>query len=206
MSQKITNDEGVEIEVYTADEVKAQVDAGIKTKEDEFGKTKAEIEKERDDARTALNERTGEIKSFRKLNDDTVAKLGVAERTIYENQKFLSEEKERRETAEKTALDNQVTAAIRAKVGTDENLFKKVKDMYAIIGIEANTQEEIDRKTLAALGALNTTEPNLLASVNGFGGGSYTPPAPAGEQKNFGDTDAGKALAGELGLTLEAKK
>ena len=54
------------------------------------------------------------------------------------------------------------------------------------------------------LGAINATEPDLLANVAGFSGGSWNPPsAKKEEDKSFADTDSGKSLAAELGLKLE---
>lgn len=209
---KIMNDEGVEIEVYTAEEVKTQtetaVSTAVKAKEVEFGKTKAEIDTELANAKKALGERAAEFGQFRKLNEETVAKLTVAERTIYENQKSMAEEKEKNQATEKAATEARVTAAIRAKVGTDEKLFTKVKGMYDIIGIEAKTPEEIEKKTLAALGALGQTEPDLVATVAGFSGGSYTPPVVKKEgEGSFADSERGKSGAAELGLKFpEAKK
>ena len=120
----------------------------------------------------------------------------------------MDTEKEKRESAEKTAKENQVVAAIRSKVGTDEKAFTRVKDMYSIMGIEANTPEEIEKKILASIGALRTTEPDIVASVNGFGGGGgYIPPVAHAEgEKSFADTEEGKKFGAELGLKLEVDK
>ena len=202
---KIVNDEGTEIEVYTADEVQSQIAA----KEAEFGKTKAQIELERDEARKALSERTGEFAQFRKLREEDLAKLNAAERTIYENGLALEEARLARETADKKALDNMVDSTIRAKVGSDEKLFSKMKDMWAVIGIEANTPDAIENKARMVLGAISTTEPDLLANVSGFSGGSWKPETnnnDNSENKSFADTDAGKSIAAELGLKLEIDK
>lgn len=196
---KILNEDGNEIEVYTAEDMKA--------KEDEFGKTLTQKETELAEARTALNERTGEFKQFRKLNDEAVAKLSVAERTIYENGLALQKVNEERADSEKKTREGLIDTAIHAKAGTDEKLFLKMKDMYSIMGIEATTPAEIERKTLAVLGAIGATEPDLIASVNGFSGGSYTPPrVNNSDDKSFADTDRGRAIANELGLKLEATK
>lgn len=206
MSKKIEDDNGDEIEVYTAEEMKAATEAAIKTKEEEFGKTKIQIEAERDEAKKALGERTTEFGQFRKLKDEAVEKLSVAERTLYENQKYMAEDKEKREKEEKDKIEKQVDATIRSKVGTDEKLFEKVKNLYSTIGIDATTPEEIEKKTLMSMGALNISEPNLLASI-GFSGGSFTPPGEKkDDDKSFADTDRGKQGAGELGLKLEPDK
>ena len=211
MSRKIEGENGEEVEVFTADEVAAKVketETTVTTKlQGDFTKTKAELDKELSDAKKALGERAGEFKNFRKLNDEVIEKLSVAERTIYENQAAMAADREKREAAEKTAREKQVEAVIRSKVGTDDKLFGKVKDMYSIIGIEANTPEEMEKKTLAALGALQTTEPDLVAAALGVNGGSWAPPTmKKDEDKSFADTDRGRLGAKELGLELEPKK
>lgn len=211
MPLKTTNDEGLEIEVYTADEVKAQSEAAVKTaveaKDKEFGTVKSGLESKLTDAEKALKDRAGEFKEFRKLNEDTVAKMTVMERTMYENTLKLKESDDARIASEKKTRDTLVENSIKAKAGNNEKLITKMKDMYALIGIDANTQEEIDRKVLAVMGAISTTEPDLIATVNGFTGGSYVPPTQQQNgDKSFADTDKGKAGAAEIGLVIEAPK
>jgi hypothetical protein len=82
-----------------------------------------------------------------------------------------------------------------------------MSEMYDLIGIKAQTPEQIEAKVLMTLGAIGTSTPDLVASVNGFSGGSYAPPVvPGNDGKSFADSDAGKAGANELGLTLEVPK
>jgi len=206
MSQKILNDAGEEVEVYTAEELTAAKDEAVKAKESEFGKTRAEIEAERDELKKALSDRSGEFKQFRKLNDDVVAKLSVADRTIYENGVVLEEERKKNAEFQKKNYESNIDSVLRAKAGTDEKLFAKMKETWGIIGIDAQTPQEIERKSLMVLGALRTSEPDLMASVAGFSGGSYIPPVVGKDEKSFADTDQGKAVAKELGLILEVKK
>ena len=81
--------------------------------------------------------------------------------------------------------------------------------MWSIIGIDAVTPEQMDSKTKMILGAISQTEPDLLASVSGFSNGSFEPPVDKNASKtdgSFADTDKGKAIAADLGLTLEPKK
>jgi hypothetical protein len=208
---KITNDEGVEVEVYTASEVAAKVketETTVTAKlTEDFGKTKAQIDAELAETKKALGDRTSEFGKFRKLNDDAVAKLDVAQRTIYENQKFMADAKEKEETAQKDAKNKLIESVIRAKVGKDDKLFAKVKDMYSVLGIEANTQEEIEKKTLASLGALQTTEPDMVAAALGVNGGLWTPPVTKTDgEKSFADTEKGQFGAKELGLMTETPK
>lgn len=208
MAQKITNDEGVEIEVYTADEVKAQTEIAVKAKIDEFGKIQATTEAERDEALKTLGERSGEFKQFRKLTEDQAGKLTLAERTIYENGLLLQKANDDRVAADKRTRDTQIDSVLKSKAGNNEKLLAKMKDMWAIIGIEANTVEEMENKSKMILGAISTTEPDLVATIAGFSSnGSYLPPEEnKGGNEDFSNTEKGKKAANELGLILETPK
>lgn len=206
MSIKHTNDDGVEIDVYTAEEVTAREAAAVKVKEDEFGKTKAEIEAERDEAKRLLGERAGEFKNLRRLSDDAITKLSLAERTIYENGLALEKAAKDREDGEVKAREASVKSFLKSKAGDNEKLLTKMEDMWKIIGIDAKTPEEIEHKTNMILGAIGTTEPDLIASVAGFSGGFIPKKEQPKEGESFADTEAGKGFASELGLTLEVPK
>lgn len=202
---KITH-EGEEIEVYTAAEVTARETSAVQAKEIEFGKTKAQLDADLAETRKALSERAGEFKQFRKLTDDQTAKLSVAERTIYENGLLLQEEREKSSKREKEIYEGQVNSALKAKSGNDEKVFLRMKDIWGIIGIDAKTPEEIERKTQMVVGAIKNSEPDLVATIAGFGG-SALPPKKEGEgEKDFSQTEKGKAGASELGLMMEAPK
>ena len=202
---QILNDSGENIEVYTAEDVAKQIAA----KEAEYTPKIADLEKtqsELAEARKALAERAGEFKQFRKLSDDAVAKLSIAEKTNYDNTLLLQEQIERNKSLEKLNYDSKVDSALRAKAGSDDKLFEKMKDTWGIINIDAQTPEQIELKSRMVLGALGVSEPNLVATVAGFSGG-YVPPSPEGSgDKSFADSERGKAFGAELGLTLEAKK
>lgn len=207
MTMKIENEAGEEIEVYTAEEVTARETAAREAAVGEYKPKLDEVTGKLSEAEKRAAERAGEFKEFRKLREEDVAKLSEAERTIYENGLRLKEADDARV---KDAADRQtaaVTAAIKAKAGDNAKLAEKMTELWPLFGIEANTPEQIEAKTMMVLGAISTTTPDLVASVNGFGGGSYAPPAPAvKEGESFADTDAGKAAAAELGLVLEAPK
>lgn len=200
---KITQDDGTEIEVYTAEDVAARV----KEKEDAFGKTKSELEAERDEARNALGERSGEFRQFRKLNDEMVKKLSVADRTIYENGLALNEAREKAEAREKSQRDADVARVISEKAKGDAKLIEKMTEMWPLMGLASDTPEQMAQKAQAVLGAIGATQPDLVASVAGFSGGSYMPPnATEDGEKGFGETDRGKAAAAELSLMTEPPK
>ena len=206
MTIKIEQD-GQEIEVYTADEVAAAKAEAATAKENEYKPKLTELETSLGEARTALSTRADEFKQFRKLSEDQVKKLDEKDRIIYENTLVIQEQKEKDALRDKQTRENNVLSTIKAKVGNDEKVVGKVKEMYSLIGLEANTPDEIEKKVLAALGALGQTEPDLVATINGFSVGSFEPPKPIEKgEPTFADTDKGKAFGKELGLTLEIKK
>jgi len=207
---KLYDESGAEVTAYLPEELDTKVSEAIKAKEAEFNPKLKEKEDELLKAKTALGERANQFATFRKLNDETVAKLSEAERVIYENGLALAKAQDDRAVVEKNNLEALIDSSIKAKVGTDEKLVTKVKDMWKVFGIEATTPQQIEQKTNMILGALNQSEPDLLASVAGFSNGSYMPPEAPGvkkeEDKTFADTPKGKAIASELGLNLGDKK
>lgn len=172
LTMKILNDNGDEIEVFTADEVTARVTA----RETEFNTEKAALTGQLTEAQQALKERAGEFAQFRKLSDDAVSKLSIAEKTIYENGLAIHDQIEKNKVLEATILGNQVDSSIKNIAGTDEKLVAEVKKMWGLVGIEANTPETIEQKTRMILGMISVATPDLVATVQGFSGGSFKPP------------------------------
>lgn len=198
MSQKVEIEGQGEVELYTADEVaaaKAEVENQYKPKLEEATTKLTEADK-----RAA--ERAGEFKQFRELNEKQVADLSEKDRILYENTKVIKEGQELLAAERNKGIQSQVDAAIAAKAGGNEKLAARMKDMWSMIAIEANTPESIAQKAAMVLGALSTTEPDLVASVGTFSGAAMPPgDNPTGE-KNFADTERGKAAAAELGIKL----
>lgn len=200
-----------EIEVYSAEELKAAETAAATAAETrmkgEFEPKVKTLETELGSARTALATRAGEFATFRKLSDEAVAKLDEAQRTIYENGLALQAEREKNTKADKERLDKQVDDAIRAKAGKDEKLYTKMKDMFGIIGIEATTPETIETKLKMVVGAIGMAEPDLIAALGSFSGGSFQPPAKKEEgEPTYADTEKGKNLMDEIGLKIPKKE
>ena len=196
---KVTQEDGSEIEVYTAAEVKTQLDA----KEAEFKPKLTEAQEALQKANEALGARANEFKQFRELSKETLAKLSEAERVNYENGLALKKAQDEREVSEKKMREANIDSVLRNKAGKDEKLFTKMKDMWAVIGIDAQTAEQMEHKSNMILGAIGATEPDLLAGVAGFSG-SYKPPVEEGDdKKSFGDSERGAAGAAELGLKLK---
>lgn len=203
----IQNEAGEDVEVFTAAEVTARETAMRTTVEGEFKPRLDEATTKLTEAEKRAVERAGEFGEFRKLRDEDVAKLAEKDRIIYENTLRLNEANDKRVAAEQATVQSNVDTAIKAKAGENPKLIEKINEMWKIIGVEAVTPEQIDAKLAMVLGAISTTTPDLLATVNGFPGGGYQPPVVQKEgDKTFADTESGKGLAAELGLTLETPK
>ena len=204
---KIEDEKGEEIAVYTAAEVQAARDEEVKKAEGTWTPKLQATEAELKEAKIALGNRASEFGQFRKLSDEAVAKLDVAQKTIYENQLVMAKMREDNEVRDKKNLEVTIDGVIKAKVGTDEKAVAKVKEMWGLFNIEATTVEQIENKTKMILGAIQSTQPDLLNSVRGFGNGSHLPPGDtSNREKTFADSERGKAIASELGMITEAPK
>lgn len=206
---KYTGDDGVEIDVFTTAELEARVAETRTAVENEYKPKLEEVTTKLTAADQAAAARAAEFGQFRKLSEDQVKQLSEKDAIIYNNTKLLVEAQEREQASAKTAKENAVDASIRAKVGTNDSLFAKVKSMYGVMGLEDLTQEQINTKVSAALGALGQTEPDLLKAAGLSFNGSFEPPkAAVKENESFADTERGKQMADALGLMTEppAKK
>lgn len=176
MTLKIDND-GQEIEVWTAEEVAAREAAAKESVSTELNTKLTEAEKEKARLEGLLSERAGEFKQFRKLTEEQEGKLSKSEREKYEIQKQLNEANESINSLKTEREQDRIDAVIRAQCGNDKALFDKTKDMYAKINLPASTPEEIAARVRAAFGAIAPSEPNVAAFLaSTAGNGHYQPP------------------------------
>lgn len=203
---KFFDKDGNEVEAFTADEHNAGITQAVAAKETEFGTKLTEAEKKLAEKDAALAARASEFGQFRKLNEETLAKLSEAERALYDNQLAAKKAEDERVAREKAAQDAAIDAAIKRKAGENTALQTKMKEMWSVIGVEAITPEQIEQKTAMVLGAIGSTQPDLVASVPGFNGSHLPPQKQQKEGESFADTERGKAAANELGLKIELPK
>lgn len=212
MAIKHLQEDGTEIEVFTAEEVAAKAqEAATAARTEVEGTYKPQVEtltSKLTEAEKRAAQRAAEFREFRRLSDEQKAELSEKDRIIYENQLRLEEERVAREEEAKTRQEAIVDSALKKTAGSNEQLYTKMKELWPNVNIAASTPEEIELKTRMVLGMISTTQPDLVASINGFSGsGGYTPPSPARrEGDSYADTDAGKAAAAELGLVIEVPK
>lgn len=210
MSFKVPNpqNEEEEIEVFTADEIAARETAVRTETEGKFTPQITDLNTKLTAAEKAASIRAGEFKQFRELSEKQLEELSEKDRIIYNNGLALKKAEDDRVAGENGRIEEIKKSTIASKVGKDEKLAAKILESWDIVNIVATTPEQIEQKTMAILGMFSTTQPDLVASVQGFGGGSFEPPKPkaAGDGESFADTAVGKAGASELGLLTEAPK
>lgn len=198
---------GEQVEVYTAAEQTAAVDAAKREVEGQFVPKLTAAETETKRLEGLLEVRAGEIKGIKKLSDDAVAKLTVADRVIYENGLELAAVNERNAAATKAAKETTIAAVIRSKVGNDAKLLEEATKMYGLVQLEDASPEQIAVRVDAAIGALGRTQPDLLAAAGFASVGDFRPPVAADAGgKSYADTPEGKAAAARLGGITEIPK
>lgn len=173
---KITNDQGEEVEVFTAEELEQQKQAAIdQYKQDNPEKTEEmeRLQRERDEANQKLEDANkqleGELdkdKNFaqlRKQKEDAEAKLNELQGTI--DDKIGTAKKEILEDV----MRDHYNETIERLTGGDEDLKKKVEFQYKRLQDPAGTKEEMNKKLsdayLLAQGPVQeTVDTNVFSS------------------------------------------
>lgn len=197
MPFKYVNDEGEEVEAYTADEITAERTARETAVADA------------QEARTALAAKTNDIvnmrQGFKKLadmNDEEKAKLS-------EEQRITMQRLETVEAARQRDLEEGKEALFNSLAGNDEKVKEKLKEKYALVQMPESSLEEIRARmnsvstwAFAELGMVNN-QPVAPVLPGGGGAPVFTPPG----GKGFADTQQGAQLGQALfGDALKAKE
>ena len=194
---------GEQVEVYTAAERQADIDAAKAEVEGQYKPKLTAAETEAQRLSGLLDTRSREFEGarteFKRLTDEQKGKLSATELALYQNQEVLATERESAAKTYKAIHDSAVDVAIRARTGSNEEVFKKVKEMYALINLEDLTPEQIATRVNAAVGAIGTTERDLLAGA-GFAGGGFEAPSAAEDTKAITPKQA--EIAKNLGIAL----
>ena len=193
---KIMNDEGEEIEVFTAAERDAHANTLIEAK---VGETTKEFEariKEEDEAYALQRDRVG---GLIQLTETQKAKLTDNEKVIYANQERVEADRVKVETDTKTHWDNEVEKEIKAKANGNADLEAKMRANLAFINIDARSAEQVAAKVALARGGVFEQNPDLLAVAGGFSGTVYPGgQKPTEKKESFADTPKAQQIAGQF--------
>lgn len=201
---KITNDEGEDIEVFTAEERDAFVATAVEQK---VGETKVEYEtrlKEREEYHAQQGTNAG---ALRKMNEEQLKELSAKDRIIYDNQVALEAANTARATAEGKIVTDRLEAQIKLKANGDADVEKKIRDNLQYIAIDPVTPEQVDTKVAMALGVVFQQQPDIMAMAAAHGGTVYPGGVKPEEKKeDFADTERGKAIAAAHGFIVTPPK
>ncbi len=182
MSLKIENDQGVEMEVFTQDEIATQIAA----KEAEL---KADFEKQMADKDNHLKTKLDEFQQGK-----TAQELKDTERdtAIAEARKIAEEAKTNAQNAEQRRLDSLKGIAMRKFVGDDAELVTKFEESWAIVNLEIKDDSDIAKKAELVANMIGVNQSNqTLGSMPMGGGGGFAPKVSAVE-KAKGDAEYSK--------------
>jgi hypothetical protein len=174
MPKLITDDNGDEIEVFTAEEAQAQAekvkaeyeaklaekDAHVKEKLDQFQKAKGGIDLEKEEIMKKLELETSQAKQLAEQ-----ANLAIAQ-------------------ANKAREDMVKEYWIKSVVGEDADAIAKINSNFEMINLEIKSEEDIKRKVEMATNMAGINKINVPHSP--FIGGGYAP-NPAKDPKNNAD-------------------
>lgn len=207
MSQKITNDDGDEIEVFTNEELEAQKQAAIEEYKTNNPDKTPELTKLQEDLKAKEEELT-------KLKDKD---------TNFSNLRTAKEKAEKEIQDLKTSIDDKIGAAkkeilegvmkehyndtLKNMVGDDKELLAKVELQYKRLADPASSKEEIAKKlsdayTLATGNARPTVDMGAFSS-----GGVGKINIPSSQTKlSPEEIEVGKKLAGSMpGMKVDDK-
>lgn len=189
MSQIITDADGNEVEVFTAEELQAQKDAAIDEfkkanpdKSDELKKAMEDLEKFKD---KDLN-----FASLRKQKEDAEKKVedilkGVDEKVATVKKEVLE-----------GVMKDHYQDTLRALVGDDKELLDKVELQYKRLGDPASSKGEVTKKLSDAfLLATGSSKPGVDSGVYSSGGVSKIKVDDSSKM-----TDEEKDFLGKLGV------
>ena len=222
MPQKVTID-GVETEVFSADEVTAKAEAQAKeiaetqlaAERETFEAEKLQLENERLEKEEELKQAQEDLAKAQN-KDNNFANLRKskedADRIAAEQKKIVDDAANKVKDLQKTVDEIKNQPLIAAKnqfkntnIGTDKNLDEKFEHYYDIYGKNAKTLEEVNAALIAAHAAATggraqpQTESQRITSVGV--NDNY-----AGFEDSTKESDESKAFGSLLGLTPEDKK
>lgn len=197
MPQKITNENGEEIEVFTADEIQAQKEAAI----EDFKKTNPDKSEELKTAQEELEKLKGKDLNFANLR----AAKEAAEKKVEDILKGVDD---KIATVKKEVLEgvlkDHYNDTLKNLAGGDKDVEAKIELQYKRIADTASTKDEIAKKLQDAAILATGGRSNFNNGV--FSSGGVGPIKP---ENNSPMTDDEKGLLARMaaagGIKLEAK-
>lgn len=188
---KLYDEDGNEVEAFT----KAEVDA----------KT-ADLTKQVEEAKTALETKTTEFDKLTKLHED---KSTSYTELLKKNKEYEEAEKTRKEEIE-TTYSKSIDEQVKKIAGDDKEYAKALKQQLDREGIkEVTSDAELIAKQIKEAKALTDIALSREPNANPIDGGGNAPNA-GDRQTNFTETTEGKAtyeaLSGMMGLPPEANE
>lgn len=200
---KILNDEGTEIEVFTAEERDAYAATQVEQK---VGETKSEYETRIKEMGAIMDEQKVNFTKVRERDKDAVAKMSQLERELYESNIARQKADEEKATAEKQRFDAMVESEIKAKAAGNKDLEDKIRANMAFISIDARTPEQVQAKVALARGGVFEQHPDMLAVAGGYTGSVYPGGVrPDDAKKSYADTPEGQAAMKAAGFLTDAQ-
>lgn len=195
---KVKQEDGTEIEVFTADEVAAReqaaVQAQVKPLQDQLAAKQEELNK--------LTNKDMNFGNLREAKENLERQIGELKTQIESGQKTVADQ------VNKGILEARTNEAITRLSGGDKEVADKIKFHFNRLQDAADTPEAAEKKLRDAY-ILATGQPNDGVSVaQAFGSGGGAPPAVnAGVTEKKKETaaavDRNPAVAANLGITKE---
>jgi len=220
MSQVIQNEDGEDVEVFTAEELEAQKQEAIDAfkeenpdKSEEMEKLQADLEaaqKEKEELQAQIEEDPEKAKNFsalRKQKQEAEQKAQELQSQIDERVKTQLDEKagEIKKDVLEGVLKDHYNDTLKSLVSDDEDLLKKVELNYKRLADEASTKEGVTKKLMDAY-RLSVEEPStgaLNTAVVSSGGAAVARASTSSKKFTPEEKEFAKKLAQAGGMTLE---
>jgi len=203
----ITDAEGNEIEVMTAEDVAAQVTAEAERVKAESEEALAKIQEEHTAALAAkdehiagkLNEFIAGKKGVKEKEEELTEKEQAAQDKLDEALRIAQEANDRVTKSEQTKNDTLKKHWIAQAVGTDEDLIAKIEANYDLLNIDIKEDGDIARRVQLAVNMVPGLEITNIPDVSFGGAGGGMAPQFNSKEENEKAADYNEWVE-ELGL------
>ena len=199
MSQIVINNDGVEVEVFTSEELQAQKDAVLEESKKELDASQAELR--------AANEKLGKLESkdlnFAKLREQKEDAESRVEKIAKDMEEKLNLTK--KEILEGVSKDyfNETLGGLS---GDDEELKKKIEFEYNRLNDPVNTKEDISKKLRDAYAlATRVEDAGAFSAATVSSGGAARPRFKQAGSFTDDEKTFAKKLGASAGLKIEEK-